>query len=243
MTSDTSLSMILPIYNERRFVREAVERCLHALDADFDDFELILVDDGSHDGTGQEIDNLAAEHERVVALHNHVNLNVGISIQRAFGIAQKALVLHNAVDLPLAPESVMALIRRAGTFDVLVLERQSYPAATVWRKTTSVVNRALRQLCFPTSTGGIRDMNFTQIYRREILPTVMPVAKSPAFTTPEMILRAILAGLEVKSLTVEYQPRPGGGPGAFGRVHDIAWTMYDMLRFRLLAPTRSRGRG
>jgi len=60
----------------------------------------------------------------------------------------------------------------------------------------------------------------------------MPLAKSPAFTLPEMILRAIKLNLNVHAETVAYRSRPSG-KGAFGKPHDVLWTLYDMLRFRL----------
>ncbi len=75
-------------------------------------------------------------------------------------------------------------------------------------------------------------MNYTQIYKKNIINKIIPIAKSPAFTTPEMIIRARYLKLSVKTVTARYYPR-SIGEGAFGKPHDILWSLYDMVRLRL----------
>lgn len=225
-----SISLVLPVYNEKILLEPTVRRCIQGLSRDFEDFELILVDDGSTDGTGDVMDELAKSDDHIHVLHNIVNLSVGIAVQRGMVSATKDFVVHNAVDLPLSVEDIARFIKHVKDCDILVFERQSYAGYTLWRWITSKINRLLLRVLF--GSNDIWDMNFTQIYRRNIIPEISPLAKSPAFTTPEMILRAKRLGLRVKSIDVDYQPRTTG-KGAFGKPHDILWSMYDMLRFRL----------
>jgi glycosyltransferase involved in cell wall biosynthesis len=225
-----SISLVLPVKNERNLLEPTVRHCVQVLSRDFADFELILIDDGSTDGTDDIMDNLAKNDERIHVLHNFINLNVGISVQRGMAVATKDFIVHNAVDLPLSVEDIARFIYHIKECDMLVFERKSYAGYTVWRWIISKINRMFLRVLF--GYGKIKDMNFTQIYRRNIIPAISPLARSPAFTTPEMILRANRLGLRVKSITVDYQPRTTG-KGAFGKPHDILWSFYDMLRFRL----------
>ncbi|MBL7196533.1 MAG: glycosyltransferase family 2 protein [Candidatus Omnitrophica bacterium] len=227
-----SISLIIPVYNEKKLIRPCLLRCLEALSRDFKDFEIILVDDGSTDETAEAIEEMRKNDERIKVIYNIINLNVGISIQRGLASAKKDFVLHNAVDLPLAPEDVAGLIPVLKNCDLLVLERKSYPGYTVWRWVVSRINRILLRILFPFISIGIKDFNFTQIYRRNILPGIMPLSKSPAFSTPEMILRARYNSLRVKSIVINYRPRTMG-KSAFGKPHDMLWSLYDMLRFRI----------
>lgn len=74
------ISIIIPIYNSL----ECVERCVHSVQAQtYEDVEIILVDDGSTDGTAEIVDRLAAEDGRTVAFHK---ANGGSSSARNFGI-------------------------------------------------------------------------------------------------------------------------------------------------------------
>lgn len=226
---EESLSLVIPVFNERKLIEECVKRCAEVLSRHFKEFELILVDDGSTDGTGEIMDQSAINDDRIKVIHNIVNLNVGVSVQRGLATASKEFVVHNAVDLPLAVEDISGLMELARGCDVLVLERKSYAGYTLWRWVTSKVNRGLIRVLFG---GNIHDLNFTQIYRRDVISKVLPIARSPAFTTPEMIIRALRLGLRVKAIPVEYRPRTHG-KGAFGRPHDMLWSLYDMLHFRM----------
>jgi undecaprenyl-phosphate 4-deoxy-4-formamido-L-arabinose transferase len=227
-----SLSIVIPVYNEKESVRNAVLKCIDILSKDFTDYEVILVDDGSTDGTEEIVKELSNQYPQIISIFNYVNLNQGISIQKGFMAASKEYIVHNAIDLPLAINRVSSLIADAKKCDLLVIERKHYEGYRVWRLTTSIVNRSLRRLLFPRLSRHIHDMNFTQIYNRNTINKIMPLAKSPAFTTPEMIYRAMMNGFNVKSVKMEYQPR-SRGKGAFGKPHDILWSLYDMLRFRI----------
>jgi dolichol-phosphate mannosyltransferase len=231
--SAPSISLILPVFNEKGLIEEAVRNCNDVLSQTFEDFEIILVDDGSTDGTGEIMEGLAANNKQIHVLHNNVNLSVGISILRAFAISTKEYMVHNAADLPLNPKDIAQIVKTFGEdCDIIVLERKIYKGATLLRRVASKINRLLLHTVFPIVSRGVSDMNFTQIYRREIFKDILPLARSPEFTTPEMILRALYKGLRVKSVLVDYWPRRVG-KSAFCKPHDILWSLYDMFRFRL----------
>jgi len=166
-------------------------------------------------------------------LDNHVNLNVGISLLRGFRASAKAVVVNDSVDLPLAPEDIAVFFRRMGDADILVLERDRSRGYSFWRHLTSGINRFVRRALFPFLSAGLYDVNFAQFFRTEVLSSVMPLARSPSFTPAEMIFRGRLRGLRVRTERVMYHPRTSGR-GAFGRPHDMIWSFYDTVRFRLL---------
>ncbi|MCJ7812606.1 glycosyltransferase family 2 protein [bacterium] len=226
-----SISLILPIYNEAPVIKSVVTKCHRILSESFNDFEMILVNDGSKDGSDVILEELSRKNSKIRYVDNYINLNQGLSIQRGMAVAAKDFVLHNAVDLALAVEDIAPLMEKATQCDLLVVERLSSPGYTFWRRTTSFVNQVIRRILFPTINNGIRDMNFVQFYRRSILMNIMPLATSPAFTTPEMIYRAQLKGYHVMACKAKYRRR-STGKGALGKPHDILWSLYDMLRFR-----------
>jgi glycosyltransferase involved in cell wall biosynthesis len=225
---EQSVSFVLFVYNEADLLEAAIRRVVAALERDFVDFEVILIDDGSRDRTGEIMRELAAGDPRLVLLPNLVNLNIGISIQRGIAAARKEYAVYDAVDLPLAPEDVRGLIEAMQDCDVLLLDRTSFAGYTPWRKVTSHVNRLLLRTLFDVEW---RDMNYSQVFRTSILRELRCAGKSPAFTAPELILRAHALGYRVKSLPVAYHARPAGG-GSLGRPHDLIWSTYDLFRFR-----------
>lgn len=228
-----SISVILPVYNEEKIVEQAIFKTYTALENDFEVFELILVDDGSKDKSYEVMIELQKKYPDIKVIQNLVNLNQGISIQRGFAIAKYDYVLHNGIDLPLQPGELKRLIEEIGDTDLLVLERNIYSGATPWRKFVSKINIGLRGTLFPQLSKDITDMNFVQIYKQDIIKSVLPLAKSPAFTTPEMIFRARYKGYKVATKHIDFEAR-SEGKGSLGRLHDILWSTYDMFRFRFL---------
>ena len=78
------VSIIVPVYQVEKYIRQCVDSILAQT---FTDFELILVDDGSKDGSGQICDEYAAMDRRVKVIHKE---NGGLSDARNRGMDQAA---------------------------------------------------------------------------------------------------------------------------------------------------------
>jgi glycosyltransferase involved in cell wall biosynthesis len=91
---DRSLSIVMAAFNEEDALPACVARTLAYLRErrSGGDGELIIVDDGSRDGTAALIDRLAAEHREVTALHLERNSGMGAALLRGFGAASKTWV-------------------------------------------------------------------------------------------------------------------------------------------------------
>ena len=74
------LSVIVPVYNTEKYLRECIDSILAQT---FRDFELILVDDGSTDGSGAICDEYAKQDERIRVIHQE---NGGITVARKSGV-------------------------------------------------------------------------------------------------------------------------------------------------------------
>jgi glycosyltransferase involved in cell wall biosynthesis len=212
-------------------VEGAVRRACAALEKHTHEFEVLVIDDGSSDRTAEIAERLASQDPRVRVLRNEQNMNYGFSLCRGIREARCEWILHDGMDLPLAPEDLALFTPHFDRADVLVAQRHSRAAHSPWRKLTSWVNRALLGLLFAPRT---RDLNFVQFYRREWVQGVNLISTSPAVITPELILRAEHSGARVVEVPVEFRRREAGRPH-FGWPQDIAWALRDMLGLRVHA--------
>ena len=233
MKSSKSISLIIPVYNEEKLIQNSILKCTAILDNDFLDYEVIIVDDGSKDKSLDIVKILSLNNEKIKIVENCINLNQGVSIQRALKFAKKEFITHNGIDLPFDPTVLRSLLEEINGFDILVLERKKYTGASNWRKIISILNIFIRKLLFPILSKNLNDLNYIQIYRSSIIPYILPLAKSPAFTTPEMIFRARYLAYKILTQKIDYNPRMSG-KSSLGKLHDILWSIYDMIRFKFL---------
>lgn len=224
-----SLSVIMIGLNEGANIRRAVETMRDALDECSDEFEIIVIDDGSHDDTGEIADRLGAENTRIRAFHNPVNVNYGVSLQRGIAVARCDWILHVPMDLPLAPSDLPAFFGHFSGADVVVARRVDRSANSTWRRLTSWVNNLLLRALFQPKCA---DLNFVQFYRRAWVQSISARSTSPAAVTPELILTAEHTGRQVREVEVEFRRRLRGR-AHFGRPRDILWTLRDLGAMRL----------
>jgi len=221
------ISVVLPGFNEEESITQAVTRCKSSLEALNVEFELILVNDGSVDRSGEIIAKLAATDQRIIAISNPINLGVGASILIGAHAARGHYVLFESMDLPLDPDDISKLLPHLPDVDVLVYERIDRSAHSMWRRITSITHNLIVRILF---RPGIRDLNFAQIYRREFIQRANPRSRSPAFVTPELLIRAVDEGAKIIRCEVKFHPRLKG-LASFGKPRDILWTLGDTIAF------------
>jgi len=223
------ITVVYPAYNEEENIRSTVERSLEALREQFEDFEILIVDDRGQDNTGAIADELARQHPEVRVLRNPRNLGQGESLKNGFREARGDLVIHNAMDYPFDLRDLAAMLPLLDDADVVAAARRMRAGYTLYRRVLSVGNLALLHVLFPLR---LSDYNFVQLYRREVLQRVKTRARSTAFITPETMIRAHDMGFRVREVAIEYHPRLRGVATA-GKPKVVLSSMWDMLRFWL----------
>ncbi|HZS90005.1 MAG TPA: glycosyltransferase family 2 protein [Chloroflexota bacterium] len=197
------LSVLIPVYNEERTLRKVVE----AVQEVPIDKEIILVDDGSHDGSAQIIDELA-DGDRVRGYHHAHNMGKGAAVRTAVQHARGDLVLIQDADLEYDPNDYPALIQPIldGKSDVVFGSRafSSHTAYSFWfvmgNKLVTLATNVLFD-CY------ISDMETCyKVMRREIAQKLN--LRSRGFEIePEITAKLIRAGHRVYEVPISYAAR------------------------------------
>jgi glycosyltransferase involved in cell wall biosynthesis len=127
VTAAASLSIVIPAYNEVESLTLLVDGIASVLDRlDCPSWEIILVDDGSTDGTSELMGRLAAERRGVKAILLRANFGKSAALMAGFGEAKGDLVITMDADLQDDPQEIPAFIEMIG---------DGYDLVSGWKKT------------------------------------------------------------------------------------------------------------
>lgn len=108
------LSVIVPAYNEENIIERnlsAICEYLRSLEGEYR-WELIVVDDGSTDATGEIAESFAAKRDQVIVLHHKFNFKLGQALRFAFNKSRGNYVVVLDVDLSYSPEHIGRMLTR-----------------------------------------------------------------------------------------------------------------------------------
>ena len=103
------LSVFFPAYNDSGTIASMVIRAVHAASALTSDNEIIVIDDGSKDGTAEIADELARTYPEVRVVHHPVNRGYGGALQSGFRAASKELIFYTDGDAQYDPAELALL--------------------------------------------------------------------------------------------------------------------------------------
>lgn len=223
-----SVSCTILAYNEEATVAEAVADVHRALSAIGDrEFEILLVDDGSTDGTidiGYELEGRYAE---LRFIRHGRNLGPGSAILTGIRNARCDIICFHPADQQLDFAEVAAHIPLLDDYDLLVGSRSGRPGYTPMRLLSSHVYIKLAHALF--GLGDYDDFNFIYLYRRDIFAD-MPIDSDGVFLCTEILVRALSAGARVAQVEARCLPRRVGVSAVY-KPAVIGKTLWEMLRF------------
>lgn len=239
------LSYFFPAHNEEANLTDLVAEALAELPALADGFEIVIVNDGSRDRTGELADRLAAEHPGVVrAVHHPTNLGYGAALRTGFRSASHELVAFTDGDRQFKVEDLGRLLARLAADDrpdVVVgyrIRRADPPLRTVYARIYRLANLVFFGL-------RVRDVDCAcKLFRREALSGIR-VESGGAFFSAELLIKLRRRGRRIVEVGVPHYPRTAGSPtGAKPAVILRAVRDFWGLRLRLWAnPARALERG
>jgi glycosyltransferase involved in cell wall biosynthesis len=201
-----SLSVFFPCYNEEANVERTTLAALAAVRKITEDFEVIIVDDGSRDRTGEIADRLASEHPNVRAVHNHPNLGYGGALQRGFREARKEYVFYTDGDGQFDFGEIPKILPLMKQYDIISgyrIDRQD----PLIRKINAFCWTTLVNLVFGLWLRDI-DCSF-KLYPRRLFDEI-EMRSMGALIDAEVLARAKYRGYTIGQIGVHHYPRLHG---------------------------------
>ena len=225
-----SLSVFFPAYNDAPSLPDLLRKTFAVLEHNVEDYEVIVVNDGSRDDTAAVLESLARElGPRLRTVTHAENRGYGGALRSGFAAATKKFVFYTDGDGQYSPGELPALLERVGPETGLVngykLERHD-PPHRVW--IGLVYNFCARRLF------GIRirdiDCDY-RLIRRDLLEQIHLISTSGTICV-ELVRKLELSGCEVVEVGVHHYARQYG-TSQFFRLRSLAVTFSQLLKLWL----------
>ena len=201
-----SFSVFFPCYNEEANVEKTTLAALKAFRRVGRDNEIIIVNDGSKDRTGEIADRLAAEHPEVRAVHNNPNLGYGGALQRGFREATRTWIFYTDGDGQFDFEEIDLLLPLMEKYDIVSAYRLDRKDSIVRKLNafawTTLVNTVFRL--------WLRDIDCAfKIFPRRLFEEI-EMKSTGALIDAEILARAKQRGYTIGQVGVHHYPRTAG---------------------------------
>jgi dolichol-phosphate mannosyltransferase len=243
--------LILPTYDEAENIEAIVAAARTALAGAPDGYRILVVDDGSPDGTGAIADRLAAAHPEVEVLHRTVREGLGPAYLAGFARALDggaAYVMEMDADFSHDPADLARLLAAAAEADLVLGSRYvAGGGVTDWGRVRRLVSRG--GSWYARRVLGLRVRDLTggfKCFRREVLEAIdLPTVRSRGYAFQiELTHRAVQAGFRVVELPIVFRDRRAGRSKMSWRIAGEAALLVPQLRFgRGARPSGQRGAG
>lgn len=237
------LSLVVPVFNEVEGIEvlwstmsAAAERAVAA--TRLADWEAILVDDGSTDGSAEAIDALVRADGRCRTVRHPTNTGLGAALRSGLDASSGEVIVYTDADLPFDLDHLARLLAPVLQDDADLVSGKRIGRAREgwWRAVQSLAYNALIRVAFRLH---VSDVNFAcKVANCRALPD--PLISDSGFADVEWLVRAARSGCRLVQLPAEFTPRTSGR-STLGGIGTVPAIVRDLLAFRRSSlRTRSR---
>ncbi len=201
-----SLSVVLPAHNEEHIITSTVISVLTELAGWNMDFEVIVVDDGSTDRTGELVAKLARVNSQVRLVTHEVNRGYGAALTSGFAMATKELTFFMDSDGQFTIDDLQRLFPFIDEYEAVLGYRQDRQDAPL-RKWNAWGWKLIVGLVLGVHARDI-DCAFKLLHTRFLQED--PLETGSALINAELLYKLTRAGYEYKEVDVRHLPRQGG---------------------------------
>lgn len=199
------ISVIVPVYNEVESVAEMCHKIQSALKQSTYDYEIILVDDGSRDGSYAVEKDLAANNSEIALIRFNRNLGKAAALNEGFSAAKGEFIATIDADLQDDPEAIpqMADMLKTGEYDLISGWKQNRKDRFIKKNTSKIYNFFSRLM-----TGvKLHDMNNgLKVYKAEVVQSITVYGEMHRFIP----VLAKINGFKSGEMKVRHFPRKYG---------------------------------
>lgn len=203
----SSLSIFFPFWNEEANVERVVKKAISVVKEVAENWEIIMVDDGSSDKTLVIAQKLAAKNPHLWVISHTPNRGYGAALKAGFANARYDYVVFNDGDGQFDFSEVTKFIEKIGNADMVIgvrKKRIDHPLRHVLMNLLKIWDFIFFGFYFRDIDCGFK------MFRRSALEKIQPLVSEGAMITTEILARAKRANLKIAEVEVSHYPRKYG---------------------------------
>jgi len=223
-----SISFVLPMYNERDNIAGTIMEIRSIGQELADDYEIVVVDDASSDGSADIVEEIAKSDGTVKVFRLAKNSKFGGAFARGFKSAEKDVIIYMDSDMPVEREDIKTSLPLIENSDIVTGYSRIKKGDTLRRKIISGTYNFMVQALFRLS---VKDINSGyKIVKREVVKNINFISQSP-FVDVELFIHAKKKGFSVRQFPLVFRSR-SGGKSHIARLPVILATFRDMVKVK-----------
>lgn len=236
---EQSVSVLVPCLNEESNLEPTLERLLKALSITAEDFEIIIINDGSTDTTGIVADRLAAVHDNVRVIHHRTPMGLGSAYRAGVNEASKNYLVYIPGDNTWPYRSLLELFGNLGKADIVTCYTTNAHVRPFGRRLVSSAYTCVLNLLFGRR---MHYYNGLTIYPMSFLKK-NPVTTAGFGFQADTLIHALERGLSVVEIALPIDERMAGGSKAVNlrNITSVAMTVLRLFwQLRILRLHRQK---
>jgi len=218
------ISIVIPVYNEAENLRELFQELMEVLEGLPVSFEVIFIDDGSQDQSGEILKDIAGKDGRVKVIFFEKNSGQSAAFAAGFRLAKGEVVITMDADLQNDPHDIPRLLEKIKDYDVVCGWREKRQDSLVRKVSSRIANWVRNWL----SEEEIRDVGCSlKAFRREC-SQCFPYFNGMHRFFPTLIK---MYGYSVTEIKVNHRPRKFG-KAKYGIANRVIRGLIDLLAVR-----------
>lgn len=203
-----SLTIVLPAFNEERNIAKTIDASKKAAERVTSDYEILAVNDGSQDRTGEIISRLSLSDPRIKEILHPRQMGYGKALSDGFYNAKKEFVFYTDSDAPIdilkeLPKAASLISKGVDAVIGFRINRSDLPLRRIYSLIYNFLSRILLGL-------KVHDVSFScKLFRRKVFDSFR-IHSHSAFIDAEILANLNLNGFMIKEFPATYTPRSYG---------------------------------
>lgn len=227
------LSIFFPFWNEQENIKSVVKKAIPVAQKIAENWEIIMVDDGSSDKTLEIARELAKQDPRLVVASNETNRGYGAALKTGFSTAKYKLIVFNDGDGQFDLAETTKLLEKIDNADMVIgyrKKRLDNPFRHILMNMLKIWDLVLFGFKFKDIDCGFK------LFKKEALDKILPFRSEGAMITTEILAKAKKAHLKIAQVEVNHYPRiygsqSGGNPRVILRAVKESLLLWKDLNF------------